>query len=93
MATLAVFLKQLAAEPGVALTVPVASLTGIMLAVRRLAGMVEAPIAGYLLDRLGDRRIVAVAGALVSLAGLIVLAGSGSVAAARSNSCWKSNVP
>ena len=81
MATLGVSLKQLAAEPGVALTVPVASLTGILLAVRRLAGMVEAPIAGYLMDRLGDRRIVAVAGALLSLAGLVVLAGSGSVAA------------
>ncbi len=81
MATLGVSLKQLASEPGVALAVPVASLTGILLAVRRLAGMVEAPIAGYLLDRLGDRRIVAVAGALMSLAGLVVLAGSGSVAA------------
>jgi MFS family permease len=81
MATLAVSLKQLAAEPGVTLAVPVASLTGMLLAIRRLAGMVEAPIAGYLLDRLGDRRIVAVAGALVSLAGLVVLAGSGSVAA------------
>jgi MFS family permease len=81
MATLGVSLKHLASEPGVALAVPVASLTGILLAVRRLAGMVEAPIAGYLLDRLGDRRIVAVAGALVSLAGLVALAGRGSVAA------------
>lgn len=81
MATLGVSLKQLASEPGAALAMPVASLTGILLAVRRLAGMVEAPIAGYLLDRLGDRRIVAVTGALVSLAGLVVLASSGSVAA------------
>ena len=81
MATLGVSLKQLASEPGAALAMPVASLTGILLAVRRLAGMVEAPVAGYLLDRLGDRRIVAVAGALVSLAGLVVLAGSGSVSA------------
>jgi len=30
-------LKQLAAEPGASLGVPVASLTGILLAVRRLA--------------------------------------------------------
>ena len=74
MSTLGVSLKQLAAEPGASLFVPVASLTGILLAVRRLAAMVEAPIAGHVLDRLGDRRIVAAAGALVSLAGLLVLA-------------------
>jgi MFS family permease len=74
MATLGVYLTQLAAAPGTSLVIPVASLTGILLAVRRLAGMVLAPVAGYFLDRLGDRRIVAAAGALVSLAGLVVLA-------------------
>jgi MFS family permease len=73
MSTLGVSLKQLAAEPGASLFVPVASLTGILLAARRLAAMVEAPIAGHFLDRFGDRRIVAAAGALVSLAGLLVL--------------------
>jgi MFS family permease len=69
-----VSLKQLATEPGASLFVPVASLTGILLAVRRLAAIVEAPMAGHVLDRLGDRRIVAAAGAFVSLAGLLVLA-------------------
>ena len=74
MSTLGVSLRQLAAEPGASLFVPVASLTGILLAARRLAAMVEAPIAGHFLDRFGDRRLVAAAGALVSLAGLLVLA-------------------
>jgi MFS family permease len=74
MSTLGVSLGQLAAEPGTSLSVPVASLTGILLAGRRLAAMVEAPLAGHVLDRFGDRRIVAAAGGLVSLAGLLVLA-------------------
>ena len=74
MATLGIYLKSLAAEPGAAAwLLPVASLTGILLAVRRLAGMVTAPIAGYLMDRFGDRRIVAAAGVLVILAGFVVL--------------------
>ena len=74
MATLGVYLKQLAAEPGTTLVVPIASLTGMLLATRRLAGMVGAPIAGHLLDRFGNRRIVAAAGVLVSLVGFMVLA-------------------
>ena len=74
MATLGIYLKSLAAEPGAAAwLLPVASLTGILLGVRRLAGMVTAPIAGYLMDRFGDRRIVAAAGVLVILAGFVVL--------------------
>jgi MFS family permease len=74
MATLGIYLKSLAAEPEAgAWLLPVASLTGILLAVRRLAGMVIAPIAGYLMDRFGDRRMVAVAGVLVILAGFVVL--------------------
>jgi len=79
MSTLGVSLQQLASEPGASLVVPVASLTGILLAARRLAAMIEAPIAGHFLDRFGDRRIVAAAGALVSLAGLLVLATGGGV--------------
>lgn len=74
MATLGIYLKSLAAEPGAGKwLLPVASLTGILLAVRRLAGMVTAPIAGYLMDRFGDRRIVAAAGVLFILAGFVVL--------------------
>jgi MFS transporter, DHA1 family, multidrug resistance protein len=74
-ATLGLYLKQLASEPGAGFLVPIASLTGILLAGRRLAGMIEAPIAGQLLDRFGDRRAVAALGALVSLVGFAVLAG------------------
>ena len=73
-ATLGLYLKQLASDPDASFAVPIASLTGILLAVRRLAGMVEAPIAGQLLDRFGDRRAVAALGALVSLGGFTVLA-------------------
>lgn len=80
MATLGVYLKQLSAEPGAgAWLMPVASLTGILLAARRLAGMVEAPFAGHLLDRFGDRRIVAAAGVAVSLTGFAILATGKSV--------------
>jgi MFS family permease len=75
MATLGVYLKQLAAGPdGGGLLVPVASLTGVLLASRRLAGMVEAPIAGHVLDRFGDRRAVTAVGVVISLAGFAVLA-------------------
>ena len=80
-ATLGMYLKTLASEPGGGTwLVPVASLTGILLAVRRLAGMIEAPIAGHLLDRFGDRRVVAAAGVLVILAGFVTLAGGRGVA-------------
>jgi MFS family permease len=76
MATLGIYLKMLAAEPGSrAWLVSVASLTGILLAVRGLVGMVITPIAGHLMDRFGDRRLVAAAGMLVLLAGLVVLVG------------------
>ena len=81
MGTLGVYLKQLAAEPGARIAVPVATLTGVLLAARRLAAMAEAPIAGHLLDRHGDRRIVAAAGAVVSLGGLAVLATGRGIAA------------
>jgi MFS family permease len=75
MATLGAYVKELAAEPeGSGWLIPVASLTGILLAARRLAGMVEAPIAGHLLDRFGDRRGVTAAGVTVSVAGFAVLA-------------------
>jgi len=80
-ATLGMYLKTLASEPGGGgWLVPVASLTGLLLATRRLAGMIEAPIAGHLLDRFGDRRIVAAAGVLAILAGFVTLAGGRGVA-------------
>ena len=58
--------------------IPVASLTGVLLAARHVAGMVEAPLAGYLLDRAGDRRVIAGAGVLVTL-GFAVLVKGGTV--------------
>ncbi len=76
MATLGVYLQSMAPEPGGgAWLMPVASLTGLLLAVRRLASMVTAPIAGNLMDRLGDRRGVAAGGVIVMLAGFLVLVG------------------
>ena len=53
-----------------------ASLTGVLLASRRLAGMLIAPAAGHVSDRLGDRRAVAQVGALVALAGYVVMVGT-----------------
>lgn len=74
MATLGASLKEQLGSS----SVPVASLTGILLASRRLAGMIFAPVAGHLSDRSGDRRRVAGAGALMICAGFVVLAtGSG----------------
>ncbi len=80
MSMLGVHLTRLAAEPG-GLSVPVASLTGILLAARRLAGMVEAPIAGHILDRFDGRRPVAAMGLLAALGGFLLL-GAGRGAAA-----------
>ena len=74
MATLGASLKEQLGPSAV----PVASLTGILLASRKLPVMVSAPVAGYLSDRSGDRRLVAGAGALTICAGFVVLAtGSG----------------
>ena len=82
MATLGFQLKLLAAEAGSgAWILPVASLTGVLLAARLLAYMMMTPTSGYLLDRLDDRRIVAAGGVLAVLAGLAVLIGGRSVAA------------
>ena len=82
MATLGFQLKLLAAEPGAGpWFLPVASLTGVLLGGRRLANMVMTPTSGLLLDRLDDRRIVAAAGVLAVLAGVIVLLGGRGVGA------------
>lgn len=76
MATLGFQLKLLAAEAGSrAWILPVASLTGVLLAARLLANMMMTSASGYLLDRLDDRRMVAAGGVLAVLAGLAVLVG------------------
>jgi MFS family permease len=81
MSTLGVHLKSLSGESGAAgWLLPVASLTGVLLALRQVAAIVEAPIAGYLLDRVSDRRAITAAGVALSLAGFLVLvAGQGVV--------------
>jgi MFS family permease len=83
MSMLGVHLTRLAAAPG-GLALPVATLTGVLLGARRLAGMLEAAPTGRLLDRLGVRRPVAALGVIVSLGGFALLAaggGAGSVVA------------
>ena len=75
MATLGVYVKQLAGNlEGGGLLIPVASLTGVLLAASRLAAMAEAPVVGRLLDRSADRGAVSGAGVALSLAGFAVLA-------------------
>ncbi len=72
MSTLGLYLRSAAGSAAL----PVASLTGVLLASRRLAGMLIAPAAGHVSDRLGDRRAVAQVGALVALAGYVVMVGT-----------------
>lgn len=74
MATLGAFVRQVQQSDAAGiLALPTASLTGILLAARRLAAMLAAPVSGYLSDRARDRQRVAAAGALASLAGYAVL--------------------
>jgi MFS family permease len=73
-ASLGLYLRQAAARG--AFVTPVASLTGLLLASRRLVGMLVGPAAGHLSDRPGRRRPVARAGVLAKLAGYLALAGT-----------------
>lgn len=75
MSTLGMYLRQ-AAGPQTGSALPVATLTGLLLAGRRLAGMLVAPVSGRVSDELGDRRVVARAGALAILAGYLVMVGT-----------------
>ena len=76
MATLGVYVKQLAGNlEGGGLLIPVASLTGVLLAASRLAAMAEAPVVGRLLAAARPTRgAVSGAGVALSLAGFAVLA-------------------
>lgn len=81
MGTLGVFLKEHAASgPGEARLIPVASLTGTLLSLRRLLTMAAAPAAGLLADRT-SRRLAAALGALTTFAGFLVLVTAGSTGA------------
>jgi MFS family permease len=52
----------------------VASLAGVLLALRAALGILAGPLAGILSDRLGDRWPVVRAGILLGVAGFVVLA-------------------
>jgi len=81
-ATLGFQLKILAVDPsGGSWLLPVASLTGVLLAAWRLVNMMMTPTAGHLLDRLDDRRVVAAGGVMAVLAGMAVLTGGRGVGA------------
>jgi MFS family permease len=75
MSTLGMYLRQVAG-PRTGFTLPVATLTGLLLAGRRAAGMLIAPVSGRVSDRLRDRRVVARVGALGILAGYLVMVGT-----------------
>ena len=63
------------------LVIGVASLTGVMLGMRALLGIVAGPVAGTLSDRLGDRWPVVRGSLLLTATGFLVLALLGSVGA------------
>jgi len=71
MATLGLHVRE-AAAPGA--LVPIATLTGALLAARQAVAIVVAPLAGRVADALGDRTAVAAAGAGIGVAGFTVLA-------------------
>jgi MFS family permease len=75
MSTISLYLKQDFGDEiqvgGV--VVGVASLAGIMLAIRSLAGMIAGPISGHLSDLKGDRWLVVLGGIMIGIAGFGVL--------------------
>jgi MFS family permease len=75
MSTISLYLKQnFGDEIRVgSVVVGVASLTGIMLAMRSLAGMMAGPISGHLSDLKGDRWLVVLGGIIIGIAGFGVL--------------------
>ena len=81
MSTLGLALRQrMQAPPAPAAGAPaVASLTGMLLAARKLVAMLVAPCAGYVYDRTGAPRLVAAIGARASVVGFAVLAASDDV--------------
>jgi MFS family permease len=75
MSTISLYLKQNFGDKiqvG-SVVVGVASLTGIMLAMRSLAGMMAGPISGHLSDLKGDRWLVVLGGIIIGIAGFGVL--------------------
>jgi MFS family permease len=75
MSTISLYLKQNFGDeiPIGNVVLGVASLGGIMLAMRSLAGMTAGPISGYLSDLKGDRWPVVLGGILIGIAGFGVL--------------------
>jgi MFS family permease len=75
MSTISLYLKQNFGDKiqvG-SVVVGVASLGGIMLAMRSLAGMMAGPISGHLSDLKGDRWLVVLGGIMIGIAGFGVL--------------------
>ena len=72
MATLGLHLQRETAASGA--LVPLAALTGTLLAARQAVATVAAPVAGRLADRLGNRAVVVAAGAAIATAGFGALA-------------------
>lgn len=81
MATLGGHLKAEANGGAASLMVPLATTTGVLLAVRKLASIVAGPVAGTLSDRVADRRWIAGVGVMASVAGFALLAAAQGVAA------------
>ena len=82
MSTLGGHLKAEAANGGTAsLVVPLATTTGVLLAVRKLASIVAGPLAGALSDRVADRRWIAAVGVIASVAGFAMLAAAPGIVA------------
>lgn len=82
MATLGGHLRaEVGAGTGAAVVVPLATITGVLLAARKLASVVAAPLAGALSDRVADRRWIAGAGVAAGIAGFTTLASSHGMAA------------
>ncbi|MFN2245459.1 MAG: MFS transporter [Anaerolineae bacterium] len=76
MSTISLYLKQRwgASIPIGATTIGVASLGGLLLALRSALGIVAGPVAGIASDRIGDRWPVVRAGLLLGSSGFVVLA-------------------
>jgi MFS family permease len=78
LSTLSLYLKQQYGEAITfeGLTLRIASMGGLLLGLRGLVAALTAPIAGYLSDQGGDRRVVSIAGAALGMTGMLLLAWS-----------------
>jgi MFS family permease len=66
---------------GAGVVVPLATITGVLLAARKLSSVVAAPLAGALSDRVADRRWIAAGGVAAGIVGFATLASSHGITA------------